>query len=120
MSWSAALRLVSTRRPRVSWRQRDMRLALGRQESRHGRHSTLPVRGLDLELFLPGAGERVELRAARVRRLSPLRIEPAGALEPLQGGEQRSRVDLEHSPRDLLDPASDAVAVHGLEAQRLE
>ena len=70
--------------------------------------------------FLPGAGERIELRTARVLGLAPLGVEPSGALQPLQRGEKRARVHLEHTTRDLLDAAGDAEAVHGLEAQRLE
>src|SRR5215210_4140360 len=120
MSWSAADRSVSARRPRVSWRQRDMRLALRLQQPGDGRGAAGPVRGLDLELFSAGASERVEPRAARVLRLAPLGVEPSGALQPLQGGEEGSGVDLEHSARDLFDAAGDAEAVHGLKTEGLE
>src|SRR5215207_8836376 len=120
MSWSAADRSVRARRPRVSWRQRDMRLALGLQQPGDGRGATGPVRGLDFELFSTGASECVEPRTARVFRLAPLGIEPTGTLQPLQGGEQGSGVDLEHSARDLFNAAGDAEAVHGLETEGLE
>ena len=76
--------------------------------------------GLDLELFPAGARERVELRAARVLRLAPLGVEPARALQPLERGEERAGIDLEHAARDLLDAPRDAEAVHRLEAERLE
>ena len=79
-----------------------------------------PLRRLVLELPLAGARERVEPRAARVLRGAPLGVEPAGALQPLERGEQRPGVDLEDAARDLLDAPRDAEAVHRLQAQRLE
>ena len=70
--------------------------------------------------FLPARVRRVHLGAARVLGLSPLGVEPARALEPLQRREQGTGVDLEHAARDLLDPAGDAEPVHRLEAEGLE
>ena len=67
-----------------------------------------------------GAREAVVLRASRVGCLTPFGFEPSSALQTIQRGEQRARVDLEHTPRDLLDPAGDAEPVHRLEAQRFE
>src|SRR5436189_84412 len=84
------------------------------------RHAPGPLGGFGLELLPAGPGERVEPGATRVLRLSPFGIEPAGALQPLQGGEERSGVDLEDAARDLLHAAGDAEPVHRLEAQRLE
>ena len=59
-------------------------------------------------------------RGVRVLGLPPLRVEPPGTLEALQGGEQGAGVDLEDVARDLLDAPRDAEAVHRLEAERLE
>ena len=60
------------------------------------------------------------LRPARIGRLLPLGVEPAGAFQALQGRQERPGVDLEHAAGDLLDAPSDAEAVHRLEAERLE
>ena len=52
--------------------------------------------------------------------LAPVGIHRSGALQTLQRGEQRAWVDPEHTARDLLHAPRDTVAVHRLEAQRLE
>ena len=52
--------------------------------------------------------------------MSPLGVEPSGADESLEGGEERSGVHLEDAARDLFDASRDAVSVHRLEAQRFE
>src|SRR5689334_18008063 len=108
------------RRPAVSWRQKDIQLTLGFQEPRNGGGSAVPVRRFDLKLPFPCACKEVKLRAARVLGLPPLGIQPSSTLQPLQGRKQRSGIYLEHSARNLLDPACNAEAMHGLEAQRLE
>src|SRR5688572_25400101 len=94
--------------------------SLGLEQTCHGGYAPRPVGSLGLELPSSRARELVELRAPRVLRLPPFGVEPAGALEALQGGEERARVHLEHTARDLLDAARDAEPVHGLEAERLE
>src|SRR5262245_292204 len=119
-SWSAAVRFARTRAPPVIWRHTDMSLALRLQQTRDGGCPAVPVCGLRLELLLPRARERIELRAARVLGVAPLGVAPAGPFQPLQRDEQRAGIHAEHAARDLLDTARDAEAVHRLEAQRLE
>src|SRR5262245_52066179 len=63
-----------------------------------------PCRGVRLELFAPGPCQFVELGVAVVVRRSPLRFDPATTLEPVQGGIERSLLDLDHAGRDLLQP----------------
>src|SRR5512144_1450103 len=94
--------------------------ALGLEQPGDGAGAAVPVCGLGVELFAAGTGEAVELRAAGVLRVTPLGVEPAGALESLEGGEERPRIDLEDAARDLFDSTRDAEAVERLEAQRLE
>src|SRR5687767_888426 len=86
-------------------------LAVASQDACDGGHSPAPVGGFDLELFSAGAREREVSRTARVLGFPPLGVEPSGAFEPLQRGEERSRVDLEDAARDLLDAAADAERV---------
>src|SRR5262245_54397107 len=99
---------------------REPSSALGFHQPRHGGRAARPVRRLGVQLLPSRARERVELRAARVLRLQPCAVEPARALEPLERGQQRARVDLEHAARDLLDPPRDAEAVHRLKAEGLQ
>src|SRR3954463_2134073 len=105
--------------PRLS-RQPPKRSGPGFQQARNRGRTPMPVRRFSVELFPAGACEGIELRAAGVWRLPPFRIEPAGALETLQGGEERSGIHFEHAARDLLDAARDAEAVHRLEAEGLQ
>src|SRR5207245_6434812 len=90
------------------------------QQTRERGHPARPVGGLELELLLSGARERIELRPARVLGPAPLGVEPPGALQALERGEERAGVHLEDAARDLLDAAGDAEAMHRLEAERLE
>ncbi len=70
--------------------------------------------------FSPGSREPVELCAARVLGLPPLGVEPAGALQALQRGEQGAGVHFEDSTGNLLNAAGDAEAVQRLEAEGLQ
>ena len=97
-----------------------MSIALRFEQPGDGQRSSTPLRRLDVELLFAGAGERIELGATRILGLTPLRVEPACALESREGDEQRPRVHLEHAARDLFDAPGDAEAMHGLEAQRFE
>src|SRR4029079_18220964 len=92
----------------------------GLQNSRDRCRAPGPVCRFGLELPPATACERVVLRAPRIRGVATLGVEPPGSLEPCQRGQQRPGIDLEHSARDLLDPARDAEAMHGFEAERLE
>src|SRR5882724_714138 len=120
MSSSAELRFRKLRRPRVSWRQSDMDLGLGLEQPRDSGHAARPSRGFHFELFPSGAGKFVKLCAARVFRFTPLRVEPSGAFEPLQRGQQRAGIDLKYSAGDLLDSAGDSETVHRLKTECLE
>src|SRR6185437_8801852 len=97
-----------------------MGLPFGVEEACHRGRAALPVGRLHLELLPAGAREPIVSGPARVFGLPPLGVEPAGAFESLEGGEQGAGIDPEHPARDLLDAAADAVAVHRLETQRLE
>src|SRR5439155_21425211 len=79
-----------------------------------------PVGGGGLELLLPGAGEFVKPRAARVLRVAPLGVQPSSAFETLERRQQGTRIHLEDAARDLLDAAGNAEAVHRLEAQSFQ
>src|SRR5262249_12726657 len=83
-------------------------------------HAPRPVRGLDFELFLSRPGQRIKLGTARVLGLAPLRVQPAGALQPLQSSQQRPRIDPEYALRDLFHAPGDAEPVHGLKTESLE
>src|SRR5215469_1853064 len=119
MSRSAALRSESTRTLRLIGAP-GTQLRLRLEEPRNCRRSPVPACSLDLELLPAGAGERVELRAARLVGFAPLRVQPSHPLQPLKGGEQRARIDLEDSARYLLNSPCDAEAVHRTKAQRFQ
>ena len=75
------------------------------QPSAFSRRATAATRRVQsavssVELLPSGARERVELRPARVLGLSPLGVEPAGALEPLERGEERTGLTLK-TPREI-------------------
>src|SRR5687767_7529114 len=97
-----------------------MRSTFRVQQPCDGRGTARPVLALHFELSPAGARERIELRAARVLRLTPLGVEESAALEPLERGEQRSGIDLEHPARDLLDAPRNPESMHRLETERLE
>src|SRR5881392_481597 len=90
------------------------------QQTRDRLRAACPVRRLDLELLAPLARQLVVPRAPRVLRLAPFGVEPPRPLEPLERGQQRPRIDLEHAARHLLHATRDAEAVHRLEADGLE
>ena len=95
-------------------------LTLLTEKALNGGGAAGPVRGFDFELLFSAARKPVELCAAGVFRLSPLGVEPSGALQALQSGEQRSRIHLEHATRDLFDAAADAEPVQRLETEGFE
>jgi hypothetical protein len=90
------------------------------KQSRDCTGATLPVRGFGGKLFAAGARQRIEFCAPRIFRVSPLGVEPTGTLESLERREQRSRIDLEHTLRQLLDASRNSETMHRLETQRLE
>src|SRR5439155_26114690 len=66
------------------------------------------------------ARETIVLRVAMILRRAPLALDPSLLLEALERGVERSLIDVEHTPRELLDALADAPAVHRLERQCLE
>src|SRR4051812_13410989 len=59
-----------------------------------------PCRGFVGELFSSGGAEPVELGAAVVLGRSPRGLDPAAVLQPMEGGIERTLIDLEHATRD--------------------
>src|SRR5262249_23636807 len=70
-----------------------------------------PAPGLDFELLPPRPGQPVVLRAAVVLGRPPERGNPPLLLDPVQGGEQRSRLHHERAAGDLLDASGDSEPV---------
>src|SRR5688572_2688432 len=80
----------------------------------------VPLRGLVAEPPPAGLGQRVKLGASIVFRRLPGRGQRAGFLEPVQGGEERSRLNAEGAAGDLLDAARRAEAVQLAGGERLQ
>ena len=85
-----------------------------------GRGEFLPAVGFDFELFAAGAGELVILRAAVVLRCAPTGLDPATALEAMEGGIKRTLLDAEDIARYLLDAFRDGPAVLRPDGERSE
>src|SRR5688500_17634646 len=111
---------MSVRTPRVTRRQTDMPSDLALQQTGDGGRASRPALRLDIQPLATGARQRVKARAARIFRLTPLGVEPAGPLEPLERGQQRSGIDFEDPARHLFYTARDPEAVHRLQAERFE
>src|SRR5579862_5032304 len=79
-----------------------------------------PLGGLGFELLPAALREGVELGAAVVLSRTPLRLDPAGALQAPEGREQRTRIHAKNSIAGLFDPHRDSIAVKGFERQRLK
>ena len=77
----------------------------------HSRASTASCRR-------PDGGELVVLRPPAELGDRPLRFNPALVFEPMEGGIERTLVDLQHVLGDLLDPFGDRPAVQRLGLQR--
>src|SRR5262245_42970711 len=67
-----------------------------------------------LELTSAGSGKAVVLGAPVVLGGAPLGLELAVLLQPREGWEQRSRVDLEVVATERCQPLRDPIAVHRL------
>ena len=80
----------------------------------------MPVGLLVLQILAPRRCERIELGAAIVVRLAPLRLDPSVLLKAVQSGIQRSLIYLEHVLGHLPDALGDAPAVHGFKSKGLE
>src|SRR5437867_6800739 len=92
----------------------------GSEDGVDGSSEALPGGPLGRELTASVAGNAVVLGAAVVVGGSPVRGDPATVLEPMECGVERTLIDLEHVPRELLDPLRDAPAVHRLERDGFE
>src|SRR3954466_6988463 len=84
------------------------------------RREPIPRRALPSQRSATQRRERIELRAAVVLALAPLRRYPAVLLELVQGGVERPVADLEHLARDGLESLAHRPAVGGLEREHLE
>src|SRR5258708_24523324 len=95
--------------------------SFGSKEPRDDDCRTLPVLGLGLQLFPPGASQPVKPRPSVVLGGTPFRRNGTFLLESQQDWIQRPLIDSENISADLLDSLSDPIAVQGLEnIQRLE
>src|SRR5215475_138713 len=84
------------------------------------RRQPLPIRGLFVELFAPGARQLVILRLAIVFGTAPFRRDPALVFQPVQRRIERALVDVQHARGRLLYPLRDAPAMHRLQRERLQ
>jgi len=80
----------------------------------------LPVGQFFLEPPPAGGSQAVVLRLPLVFRLAPFGRNQALVLQPVQGGVQRSLLNLETITGDLLNPKEHAVAVKRAQRHRLE
>src|SRR5258708_2455674 len=71
----------------------------------------LPVRDIRGKLFAPAPGDRIKLRFAIVIRRAPFGGDPAALLQSDQRGVNRALIQKDGVAADLLDAASNAVAV---------
>src|SRR5262249_41610607 len=81
---------------------------------------TLPVRDFVLEPVTARRCETVVLRFPVILRFSPLGGDETLMFETVQGGVQRSLLDLQRISRQLLNAQQDAVPVQGTEGNCLE
>ncbi len=95
-----------------------MSLLDGSQYLGHSRSQLLPGIFLHFELPLPGLGEFVVFCAAVVFRSSPARLDPATALETVQGRIKRPLLYLKNIARHLLDPLGYCPSMLGAESER--
>src|SRR5262249_3266722 len=79
-----------------------------------------PVRGLGVELPAAEPRQRVELRAAVVLGLLPLRVDPALLLELVEGGGEGALAHLKDVRRERAQAPADRPPVHGLESEDLQ
>src|SRR6266576_421349 len=91
-------------------------LPFWREEGRDEISGLIPLAGFARQLLPPGGGERVELRAAIVLGLPPLRVDESFLLELEEGGVERAVVEREAILTDFLDTSRHAVAMERAEA----
>ena len=80
----------------------------------------LPARSLDGELLAAGRGEPIDAHALPILGDVPIRRDPFLSLEAVQGGVERSRVDLQRLVGVGANHLRDAVSVTRPPAQRLQ
>ena len=105
---------ATIRRIGIGWPQLDPRASVIAAETRP--HSSVST----ARRFAAGFGEAIELGATIVVGLTPRRDDPTVVLEAVEGGEQRSGLDVVGAARDLRDPPCDAESVHVGEGEALE
>src|SRR5690242_4340104 len=97
-----------------------MESPLGPEQTGDSGRASRPVVGGGFQLLLARFGQGVVLGTAPAVRHPPLGVEGTGALEPSEGGQQRTGIDFEYGARNLLHPARDPEPVHGFEGKRLQ
>jgi hypothetical protein len=94
---------------------------LGRfQGLRDGPGDAAPALRFDFQLLLPGLRQPIIFRAAVVLRFSPKGGNPPFFFHSVEGGEERTGLDIKGAPGDLLDSARDPEPVLFARDQRLE
>ena len=83
-----------------------------------GKDDAVKCFALDGHLLAARGGELVVARAAIVFRRAPLGLHPTFEEQALERWVQRAFSDLEHLPRERLDPLSNAVAMQLAGCQR--
>src|SRR5580693_8151901 len=96
-----------------------MTVLSGFENAVDGRDLTAPLPALLLESFSAPLGQGVIFGTAIVFSSAPLGFDPSHAHHAAQRGQKRSGIDAKDAIADLLDPQSDAVAVHRLQGERL-
>src|SRR6187401_2268969 len=79
------------------------------ENATHHRRDPLPVLGLGRELCLSSPSEAVKPCPSVVFRDSPFRANPPSLLKPHQGGVDRSLIENDSVPADLLDSTGDTI-----------
>ncbi len=90
----------------------SMSLALRRSHhARDGERQTAPAKRLGGEVFAPGGGEAIKLRAAVVGRDSPLGVEETAQFKAMQGLVERAFLHQQNVLRSLLNRFGNVVPV---------
>jgi hypothetical protein len=84
------------------------------------RHLPFPFSRFAVEPLSALVRQGVILCSSAILRGFPFALDQPGALQPLKGHEQGTRIDAENSLAHLFEPDGNAVPVHGFERQRFE
>jgi hypothetical protein len=99
-------------------RSLSISLLCGSQHLGHCCSQSLPGILLNFQLPKPAFCQFVILGPAVILRSSPVRPDPATALQTMKRGVKRSLLDLKHVTRDLPDPLRHSPSVLGPERER--